>query len=156
MELWKVWSSFCSSTLGIDTQEVVLWKVWNSCYSLTSGVDTQEVLPWTSRRSNLLILKEINPEYSLEGLMMKLKLSTLRSPDAKSQLIEEDTNAGKGWGQEEKEVAEDEMVRLHQWLNGHEFVQVLGDSEGQGSLVCCSPWGDRELDKLSDWTTTTK
>ena len=146
MELWKVWSSFCSSTLGIDTQEVVLWKVWNSCYSLTSGVDTQEVLPWTSRRSNLLILKEINPEYSLEGLMMKLKLSTLRPPDAKSQLNEEDTNAGKDWGQEEKELAEDEMVGWHHQLNGHEFEKTLGDSEGQGSLACCSPWGCKELD----------
>ena len=51
--------------------------------------------------------------------MMKLKLSTLRPPDAKSQLIEEDTDAGKDWGQEEKEVAEDEidswMASSTQW-----------------------------------------
>ena len=48
--------------------------------------------------------------------------------------------------QEEKEATEDEMVGRHHWLNGHEFEQTLGDSEGQGSLACCSPWGHKELD----------
>ena len=48
--------------------------------------------------------------------------------------------------QEEKKVTEDEMVECHHQLNGHEFTQTLGDSEGQGSLVCCSPWGHKELD----------
>ena len=38
------------------------------------------------------------------------------------------------------------MVRYHPWLNGHEFEQTPGDSEEQGSLVCCSPWGHKELD----------
>ena len=49
-------------------------------------------------------------------------------------------------GQEEKEVTEDEMVRQHHQLNGHELEQILKDSEGQGSLVCCSPWDCEELD----------
>ena len=48
--------------------------------------------------------------------------------------------------QEEKRVTEDEMVEWHHQLNGHEFKQTLGDSEGQGSLVCCSPWGRKESD----------
>ena len=61
-------------------------------------------------------------------------------PDAKSWLIAKDPNAGKDWGQE-KRATEDEMAGWHHWLNGHEFEQTLGDSEGQGSLVCCSPWG---------------
>ena len=43
-------------------------------------------------------------------------------------------------------MTEDEMVRWHRQLNGHEFDQTLGDSEGQGSLVCCSPWGPYESD----------
>ena len=43
-------------------------------------------------------------------------------------------------------MTEDEMVGCHHRLNGHEFEQTLGDSEGQGSLACCSPWGHRELD----------
>ena len=47
-----------------------------------------------------------------------------------------DPDAGKIWGQEEKGTTEDEMVGWHHWLNGHEFEQTPGDSEGQGSLAC--------------------
>ena len=57
-----------------------------------------------------------------------------------------DPDAGKDWGQEEKAETEDETVGWHHWLSGHEFEQAPGDSEGQGSLVCCSPWGHKELD----------
>ena len=95
-------------------------------------------VPWTARRSNQSILKEINPEYSLEGLMPKLRLQHW-PPDAKNWLIGKDPDAGKDWGQE-KRATEDEMVGRHHPLNGHEFEQTSGDSKGQGSLVCCSPW----------------
>ena len=61
------------------------------------------------------------------------------TPDVKTQLIGKDPDVGKDWGQEEKGMTEDEMVRKHHWLNGHEFEQTLGDSEGQGSLACYSP-----------------
>ena len=64
----------------------------------------------------------------------------------KTQLIEKDPDAGKDWRQKEKRTAEDEMVRWHHCLNGHEFEQIPGDSEGQRSLVGCSPWGCRTLD----------
>ena len=67
-------------------------------------------------------------------------------PDGNSQLIGKDPDAVKDWGQEEKRVTEDEMVGWHHWLNGHEFEQTPGDSEGQGSLACCSPWGCKESD----------
>ena len=67
-------------------------------------------------------------------------------PDAKSQLIGKDPDAGKDWGQEEKGTTEDKMVGWHTWLNRLEFEQTLGDSKGQGSLECCSPWGHKELD----------
>ena len=63
-----------------------------------------------------------------------------------SRLITKDPAAGKDWGQEEKGVTEDEMVEWHHWLNGDEFEQTPGDSEGQGSLVCCSLWGRKESD----------
>ena len=63
-------------------------------------------------------------------------------PDAKSWLIGKHHDAGKDWGQK-KGAAEDEMVGWHHWLNGHEFEQTPGDSEGQESLACCSPWSDR-------------
>ena len=43
-------------------------------------------------------------------------------------------------------MTEDEMVGWHDLLNGHEFEQAPGDSEGQGGLVCCSPQGCKELD----------
>ena len=69
-------------------------------------------------------------------------------PDAKNQLIGKDPDAWKDWGQE-KGVTEDEMAGSHHRLNGHEFEQTLGDSEGQGSLVCCSPWGHKEYNSVT-------
>ena len=66
-------------------------------------------------------------------------------PDGKSWLTGKDPDAGKDWGQEEKGMTEDEMVGWHHWLNGQEFEQTSGDSEGRGSLACCSPWGYKEL-----------
>ena len=94
-------------------------------------------IPWTARRSNQSILKKINPEYSLEVLMLKLNLWP---PDAKSWLIREDLDAGKDWRQEEKGMIEDEMVEWHHWLDGHEFEKAPGVADGQGSLACWSPW----------------
>ena len=70
----------------------------------------------------------------------------LRPPDVKSRLIGKDPDAGKDWEQEEKGVKEDEMVGWHHKFKGHEFEQTEGDSEGQGSLVFCSPWGHKESD----------
>ena len=61
-------------------------------------------------------------------------------PDVNSHLNGKDPDAGKDWRQEEKGRTEDEMVGWHHWLNGHEFEQTQGDSEGQESLECCSPW----------------
>ena len=69
-----------------------------------------------------------------------------RQPDMKSWLIRKDSDAGKDWRQKKKGTTEDEKVRWHRWLNGHEFEQALGDGEGQGSLVCCSPWGHKGSD----------
>ena len=64
-------------------------------------------------------------------------------PDVKSRLIEKDPDAGKDWGPEEKGATEDEMVGWCYWLNGYEFEQTPGDSEGQRSLACCRPQGCR-------------
>ena len=66
-------------------------------------------------------------------------------PDVKSWLIGKDPDVGKDWRQE-KGMTEDEIVGWHHRLTGHEFEQALGDGEGQGGLVCCSPWGHKELD----------
>ena len=78
-------------------------------------------VPWTARRSNQSILREISPEYSLEGLMLKLKTPVLWPRDAKNWLIWKDPNAGKDWRWEEKGTTEDEMAGWHHRLNGHEF-----------------------------------
>ena len=77
-------------------------------------------IPWIAR-SNQSILKEISPEYSLEGLMLKLKLQMLWPRDAKSWLTGKDPDAGRDWGQEEKGMTEDEMVWWHHQLDGHEL-----------------------------------
>ena len=74
------------------------------------------------------------------------KASTLWPPDAKSQLIRKDSDAGKDWGQEGKGMTEGEMVGWHHQLSGHEFEQAPGGGEGQRSLVCCSPRGRKESD----------
>ena len=67
-------------------------------------------------------------------------------PDAKSWLIGKNPDGGKDWGQEEKGMTEDEMVRWHHWLNGHGFGWTPGVGDGQGGLACCSSWGHKESD----------
>ena len=96
-----------------ECRRIVAFELWS--WRRLLGV------PWTARRSNQSILKEISPEYSLEGLMLKLKLPILWLPDVKSWFSGKDPDAGKDWRQEEKGTTEDEMVRWHHWLNGHEF-----------------------------------
>ena len=104
-------------------------------------------VPWTARKSNQLILKDISPEYSLEGLMLKLKLQYFGHLMRRADSLK-DPDAGKYWGQEEKGMTEYEMIGWHHWLNGHEFEQVPGIGVGQGSLVCCSPWVHKESDMI--------
>ena len=70
-------------------------------------------------------------------------------PGLKSQLNGKDLDAGKDWRQEEKGMAEDEVIGWHHRFNGHEFEQT-GDGEGQGSLVCCNSWGCKESD-MAEW-----
>ena len=124
-------------------------------------IDTFEVwccrrllrVAWTARRTNQSIQNEINPEYSLEGLMLKLK------PQYFGQLMQrfnslEKTDAGKDWRQQ-KGMTEDKIVVWHHWLNKHEFEQIPGDGEGQVNLACCSPWGHKESD-MTEWLNNNK
>ena len=110
-------------------------------------------VPWTARRFNQSILKEISPGFSLEALMLKLKLPTLWPPHAKSWLIGEDPDAGRDWGQ--KGTTEDEMARWHHWLDGREFEWTPGDGNGQGGLACCNSWVAKSRTRLSNWTELT-
>ena len=86
------------------------------------------------------ILKEINPEYSLERLMLKLKLQYFDHLMQRADSLEKTLMLGKIQGRR----IEDEIFGWHHRLNGHEFEQALGVSDGQGSLACCSPWGCKE------------
>ena len=107
-------------------------------------------LSWPS----LSILKEINPEYSLEGLLLKLKLQYFGHLMRKAWFIGKDPDAEKDWRREEKGTTEDEMIGWHHLHNGHEFEQAPRVGEGQGSVACCSPWGLKELNKTEwlNWT----
>ena len=109
-------------------------------------------IPWTARRSNLSILKEIIPEYSLEGLMLKLKLQYFGYPMRRTDSLEKTLMLGKikggrrrGW-------------QRMRWLDGITdsmgmIEQTLGVGDGQGSLACCSPWDCKESDstKWLNW-----
>jgi len=100
-------------------------------------------VPWTARRSNQSILKAINPEYSLERLMLKLKLQYFGHLMERADSLEKTLMLGKIEGRRTRGMTENEMVRWHHRLK---LEQSPGDGEGQGNLVCCSPWGCKELD----------
>jgi len=97
-------------------------------------------VPWTARRSNQSILKEISPEFSLEGLMLNLQYfgHLMRRTDS----LEKTLMLGKIEGRRRR-GRQDEMVGWHHQLNGHEFGQAPGVGE---AWRCCSPWGHKELD----------
>ena len=95
--------------------------------------------PWTARRSNKSNLKEISPEYSLEWLMLKLKLQYFDHVLWRTDSLEKTLMLGKIEGRRRKGTTGDEMAGWHHRLNGHESEQALGVGEGQGSLACCSP-----------------
>ena len=100
-------------------------------------------VPWSAMRSNQVnaILKEINPEYSLEGLMLKVKLQYFGHLMGRADSLEKTRMLGKTEGRRSRGLQEDEMVGWHHGFKGHEFKQTQGDSEEPRSLVCCSPWG---------------
>ena len=127
------------------------WAPKNRCFwtmvlekTLESPLDCKEIQPVHSKGDQSWC--------SLEGLMLKLKLPILWPPDAKSWLIGKDPDAGKDWEQEEKRMAENEMVGWHHQLSGHEFGWTPGVGDGQGGLACCGSWGRKESD-TTEWLT---
>ena len=97
-------------------------------------------------RSNQSILKEVNPEHSLEGLKLKLKLQYFGHLMQRADSLEKTLMLGKIEGKRQGGTTKDEMVGWHHPFTGHELWQSPGDGEGQGSLAGCSPWGRKELD----------
>ena len=110
-------------------------------------------VPWTARRSNQSTLKEISPEYSLEGLMLKLKLQYFGHLMRRTDSLEKTLMLGKIEGKRKREW-QDEMVGWHHRIDGYEFEQALEVGDGQGSLACCSPWGCKQLETTEwlNWT----
>ena len=108
------------------------------------GEDSWES-PWTARRSNQSFLKEISPEYSLEGLMLKLKLQYFGLLMWRTDSLEKNLMLGETKGRRRR-GRQDEMFGFHHWLNGLQFEQASGVGDGQGSLACCSPLGCKESD----------
>ena len=106
-------------------------------------------VPWTVKRSNQLILNEINPEYSLEGLMLKLKLQYFGHLMWTADSLEKTLMLGKIESRRRR-GRQDEKVGWPHQLDGHEFEQTTGDSEGHRSLVCCCSWGHGNRTWLSD------
>ena len=153
-----------SQSYGFSSSHVWMWELdykesWalkNGCFwtvvlekTLESPLDCKEIQP---------VHPKINQFWIFIGRTdAEAETSILWPPDVKSWLIWKDSAAGKDWGQEEKGTTEDEMVGWHHRLNGHEFEQTLGDSEGQGRLVCCGSWGCKDSDTAEwlNWTDLT-
>ena len=116
------------------------WVLKNWCFwtvvlekTLESPLDCTEILP-------------VHPKGNQSWIFIGITDAEAEAPilwpsDAKCWLFWKDPDAGKDWSQEEKGSIEDEMVGWHHWLDGHGFWWTPGIGDGQGGLVCCSPWG---------------
>ena len=150
-----------SQSYGFSSSRVWMWELdykescalKNRCFwtvvlekTLESPLDCKEIQPGFPKGNQSWIFigrTDVEAETPILWLL-----------DAKNWLIGKDPDAGKDWRQEEKATTEGEMVGWHHQLNGHEFEQALGVGDGQGSLVCCSPWGHKEADTTEwlNWT----
>ena len=122
------------------------WCLWTVVLENTpeSPLDSREIKPVNLKRNQPWILVGRTDAEAI----------VLWSSGANSRLIGKVPDAGKHWGQKEKRVSENEMSAWHHQCNGCELGQISDDGEGQGGLVCCSPWGCKESDTTHDWTTT--
>ena len=129
------------------------WAPKNWCFwtvvlekTLESVLDCKEIIPVKPQGNQSWIL--------IRRTDAKVEAPIFLSPNVKNWLTGKDPDAEKDRRQEEKGRTEDEMVGWHHWLDGHEFEQALGVGDGQGSLVCYSPWGHKESDTAEqlNWT----
>ena len=130
------------------------WLLKNWCFELWYWRRLLRV-PWTAGRSNQSILKEISPEYSLEGLMLKLKLRYFGHLMWRADSLEKTLMLGKTEGRRRRgQQMPYEMVGWHHWFHGQEFESTPGVGVRQGGLVCCNPWGRKKLDTTErlNWT----
>ena len=146
-----------SQSYGFSSSHVWMWELdhkegWvpkNGCFwtvvlvkTLESPLDHKEIKPVNPKGNQ--------PWIFIGGTDTEAEAPILWPPDTKSWLIRNDPDAGKDLRQQEKGTTEDKMIGWHHWLNGYESEQAPWDGEGQGSLVCCSSWGCKELD-MAEW-----
>ena len=129
------------------------WVLKNQCFwtvvlekTLKSPLDSKEIRPVYPKANGSWIFIG---RTDAEG-----ETPILWPPDVKNWLIWKDRDAGKDWWREKKGMTEDEMVGWHHQLDEHEFEWTLGVGDGQGSLVCCSTWGHKEMHTTGqlNWT----
>ena len=127
---------------------------WNSCF-FHDPVDVGNLISGSSALSKTsLNLWKFKVHVLLKlGLENFTEAPILWPPDVKSWLTGKDPVTRKDWGQE-KRVTEDEMAGWHHWLDGQKFEWTPGVGDGQGGLVCCSPWSHKELD-MTEWLNDT-
>ena len=104
--------------------------------TLESSLDCKEVKPVNPKGNQSWVF--------FRRIDVEAEAPVIWPPDAKSQIIGKDPDAGKDRKQEEKGMTEDKMGGWHHWLNGYEFEKAPGDGEGQGILACWSSWGLKE------------
>ena len=109
-------------------------------------------VPWPRKRSNQSILKEISPGYSLEGMMLKLKLQYFGHFMQRADSLEKTLMLGEIGGRRRR--GRQRMRWLDHRLDGHEFEWTPGDGDGQGGPACCNSWGHKESDMTEqlNWT----
>ena len=129
-EIWTIKTAECPRTDA--------FKLW--CWKKTFEI------PWNCKENNLVNPKWSQPRIFLARTDAKAEAPILGPPDAENWLTRKVPDAGKDWEQKEKGEIENEMIGWHPWLTGHEFELTLWDTEGQGSLPCCSSQGSKELD----------
>ena len=146
-----------SQSYGFSSSHVWMWELdhresWalrNWCFwtvvlekALESPLDCKDIKPVNPKRYESWIF--------MGRTAAEAEAPIIWPPDSKNWVIGQDPDAGNDWRQEKKGTTEDEMVGWHHWPDGHEFEQALGVGDGQGNLVCCSPWGRKESN-MTEW-----
>ena len=133
------------------------WQQHTSLIDYSYNLNKNPLFPCRNRKMIRDNHKPVNPKGDQHWIFIGRTDVEAGAPilwprDVKSWLIGKDPDAGKDLGQEEKGPTKDKMVWWHHQLNDHKFEQTPGDSGGQGSLMCCNPWGRQVgLDLVPEW-----
>ena len=150
-----------SQSYGFSSSHIWMWELdYKESWALKNWCFWTVVLEKTlDSPLNCKEIQPVHPKGNQSWVFIgrtdaEAETPALWPPDVKSWLFRKDSDAGKGWKQEDKGTTEDEMVGWHHQLNGDEFEQTLGVGDGQGGLACYSPWSLKALDMTMwlNWT----